>query len=264
MKWRLPALAIVIAVALTATGIGLAIIAGQRANPAPTKTGKTTSIAMFLDSMRTANMTHFVLTYRLNGYSFLSYGTIVIAQMPSPPGTRFTTNEYGYSGAGRYAYVFHGPTGRIVQWIKNGTNASACVNVLMTGNLATGTFGKLECLRPSPIIPSNGFAEEDVGFVTTYVLQSVTGLGGPPGPAQEKITTKVSQQYGSLRCLTQLSGTTTQTTCINQAGFIVSWLLQNGMGSFSRAILISLNHHPIAGDFKTLIRPTKSFILPPV
>jgi hypothetical protein len=213
-----------------------------------------------MESMKRARGTHFVLTYRLNGYSFLSYGTIVIAQIPSPPGTKVTSNADDYSGTGRFAYVFHGPTGRIVQWIKNGTNVSACVNDLITGTYVSGTFGKLQCSRPSPNIPSNGFAEEDVGFVPTYVLQSVTAME----PTQARLSAKVSQEFGPLRCLIQTSGTTTQTTCINQAGFIVSWFLQNGMGSFSRAILSSLKHIPTASDFKTLLPPTKAFILPPV
>jgi len=249
-----------IVMTLVATWVSFAFVAGESANAAMAKTSNAVSVANFVESMKKAGGAHFVLTYRLNGYSFLSDGTIVIAQIPSPLGTKVTTNADGYSGTGRFAYVFYGPTGRIVQWIKNGTNVSACENVLLTGTYVSGTFGKWQCSRPSPYIPSNGFAEEDVGFVSTYVVQSVTGMGR----TQAKLSAKVSQEFGPLRCLIQTSGTTTQTTCINQAGFIVSWLLQNGMGSFSRAILNSLKHDPTASDFKTLLPPTKAFIMPPV
>ena len=260
VKRSIPAIAMFIVMTLVATWVSFAFIAGKSANAATAKTSNTASVANFVESMKRAGGTHFVLTYRVGGYSFLSYGTIVIAQIPSPPGTKVTTNADGYSGTGRFAYVFHGPTGRIVQWIKNGTNVSACENVLITGTYVSGTFGKLQCSRPSPYIPSNGFAEEDVGFVPTYVLQTVTEIG----PTRARVSAKASQEFGPLRCLIQTSGTTTQTTCINQAGFIVSWLLQNGMGSFSRAILSSLKHDPTASDFKTLLPPTKAFILPPV
>jgi hypothetical protein len=133
------------------------------------------------------------------------------------------------------------------------------VNVLLSGTYHSGTFGKLECSRPSPFIPSNGFAEEGVGFVPTYVDGSLTSIR----PTQATVSTK-SSQFGTLRCLIQTQETTTQTTCINHAGFIVSWFLQDGLGSFSKAILSSLKHDPPASDFKTLIAPTKALILPPV
>jgi len=241
--------------------IAAVLIATGRATAPATKA---TSVANFLNSMKQANGTRFVVTYRLNGYLILQNGTIVIAQIPSPPGMKATTNVDGYSGTGRFAYIFHGPTGRIVQWIKNDTNVSACVNFPITGNYATGTFGKLQCSRPSPYIPSNGFAEQDVGFVPTYVLQSMTESFGARSLKKATVTTRASREFGPLRCLAQLSGPMTQTTCINQAGFVVSWLLQNGSVISSRATLTSLNHHPTADDFKTLLRPTKSFILPAV
>lgn len=254
----------VIVVALAATGVGLAIIVDQASNSTPSKTGQATTVANFLNSMKRANDTRFVATYRLNDYLFFQNGTIVIAQIPSPPGTKVSTNVDGYSGTGHYAYLYHGSSGRITQWIKNGTNVSACTNVLLSGNYATGTFGKLQCSRPSPYIPSNGFAEEDAGFVPTNVLQSITGFGGPRWQKKATVTTKASQEFGPMRCLGQLSGPASQTTCINRAGFVVSWLEQNASGSSSRSTLTSLNHHPTADDFKTLLRPTKSLILPSV
>ena len=88
------------------------------------------------------------------------------------PGTKGTPNVDGYSATGRMAYVFNGPTGRIVQWIQDGTNVSACEMSDSTGTYVSGTFGKLECSRPSPYVPSNGFLEESLGLVPTYVDDS--------------------------------------------------------------------------------------------
>lgn len=228
----------------------------------PTKSGQATPVANFIDSMKLANGTRFVATYRLNGYLYLQNGTIVIAQIPSPPGTQVLTNVDGYSATGRYAYIFRGLTGRIVQWIKNDANVSACTNVLLSGNFDTGTFGKLQCSRPSPYVPSNGFAEQDVGFVPTHVMQSVTGLFGARSLKKATVTTRASRKFGPLRCLTQISGPTNQITCIDRTGFIVSWILENGSDISSRSTLTSINHHPTAKDFTTLLRPTTSLILP--
>jgi hypothetical protein len=170
----------------------------------------------------------------------------------------------GCSGAGLYAYLYRGPGGPIAQCIKNGTNVSACVNVLLFSNYAIGTFGKLQCSRPSPYIPSNGFAEEDAGFVPTFVSQSVTETFGARSLKKATVTRKSSGEFGPLRCFAQWSGPSTQTTCIDKAGYVVSWLLKNGVATSSRTTLISLNHHPTARDFKTLRRQTNSLILPSV
>ncbi len=259
VKRSVAVFALLLAVAVATSVAGFSVNSGQSASAASSKTNNSALVSNFRDSMRKADGTRFVATYRVAGYQFLAYGTIVVAQLPSSPGTKITTNVDGYSGSGRMAYVFHGPSGRIVQWIQDGTNVSACVNVLLHGSYYSGTFGKLECSRPSPFIPSNGFALEGIGFVPTFVDQSLTTIS----PTQSTVSTK-SSQYGPLRCLIQTQGTTIQTTCINRGGYVVSWLLQNGMGSFSRAILSSLKHDPTASDFKTLIAPTKALILPPV
>jgi hypothetical protein len=232
---------------------------GQVANATSSKTSNSALVANFNALMKNADSSRFVLTYHVGGYPVLAYGKIVVAQIPSPPGTKVTENADGYAGTGRMAYVFHGPSGRIVQWIQNGTNVSACVNVLLGGTYVSGTFGKLECSRPSPFIPSNGFAEEGVGFVPTYVNSQLTAIQ----PTQATVSTK-SSPFGTLRCLVQTQETTIQTTCINRAGFVVSWFLQDGMGSFSKVILSALKRDPTASDFKTLIAPNKALILPPV
>lgn len=250
---------------VVAAAVAIVVTAVQVSNSHPTKTGPATPVVNFIDSMNRANGTRFVATYRLNGYLFLQNGTIVITQIPSPPGTKVTTNADGYSGTGRLAYLFHGPSGRIIQWIKSGTNVNACVNVPKTGNFATGTFGRLQCSRPSPYIPSNAFAEADVGFVPTYVLQSVEGLVGVRLQKKAVVTSMDSREFGTLRCLTQFQNPTTQTTCINRAGYVVSWVLDNGSGySSSRVTLTTLSRGPTAKDFKTLLRPTKALILPTV
>jgi hypothetical protein len=108
MKRRIPALAIVIAVTVTAAGAGLLIAVDQASKSAPTKTGTATSVAIFINSLKQANSTPFIATYGLNGYLLFQNGTIVIAQLPSPPGTKVKTNADGYSGTGRYAYIFRG------------------------------------------------------------------------------------------------------------------------------------------------------------
>ena len=262
MKGKFPVFAVaIVAVVATAMG-GAATAASREPKLTPRDMGTETTAANVINSMKRANGTRFVATYRLHGYLYFPNGTIVIAQIPSPPGTKATTNVDGYSGTGRYAYVLRGLTGRIIQWIKIGTNVSACANVPVTGNYQTGTFGKLRCSRPSPYIPSNGFAQQDVGFVPAYVLQQVTEFDGFPSQKRAVITTRSSRRFGPVRCLVQYSGPTTQTTCIDRAGFIVSWLDQSGTGYSSSATLTSINHRPVAADFTTLLRPTTSLILP--
>jgi hypothetical protein len=258
VKRSFAVLAMVFTMLLAATA-GFEDDFGQVANAASSKTSNSALVANFNAAMKKADSSRFELTYHFGGYPVLSYGKIVVAQIPSSPGTKVTKNAYGYSGTGRMAYVFHGPSGRIVQWIQNGTNVSACVNVLLSGTYVSGTFGKLECSRPSPYIPSNGFAEEGVGFVPTYVDNQLTAIQ----PTQAMVTTK-SSQFGTLRCLVQTQETMIQTTCINRSGFVVSWFLQDGSGSFSKVILSALKRNPTASDFKTLIAPTAAFILPPV
>ena len=264
MRRRIPSLAIVIAVVTAMTGAAIVIATDRASKSTLTNTGRVVSVTSFIKSMKGATNTRFAVTYHVTGYLFFGIGTFVIAQIPSPPGTKMKTNLDGYSGTGHYAYIFRGPTGRIIQWIKIDTNVSACANVPITGNYATGTFGKLRCSRPGPYIPSNGFAEADAGFVPNYVLQQVAGF--VQGHTQKKatITARESKEFGPLRCLAQFSGPSTQTTCIDQKGYIVSWLVQNGSGYFSRSMLASINHHPTAHDFATIVQPTTSFLLPAV
>ena len=248
-----------IGVVLIVAVVAISIIVVQTSNPTPVKAPPKTSLANFVNSMKRSNDTRFVATYHVFNFLYFQTGTIVVAQIPSPPGTKMMTNADGYSGSGRFAYLFHGANGRIAQWIKNGTNVSACATLPSKSNI-----GRLQCSRPSPYLPSNGFAEQDTGFVPTYVLYSIQGFLGLRLPKHSTVTTNFSPEFGSLRCLTQFPSPTTQTTCINRAGYVVSWVLQNGSGYSSRATLTSLGRHPTATDFKVLVRPTKSLILPAV
>jgi hypothetical protein len=235
------------------------VVVIETSNPRSAKTASTTSVTNFVDSMKRANGARFVATYQVENFLYFQSGTIVVAQIPSPPGTKPTTNGDGYSGSGRYAYLYHGAKGRIAQWIKIGTNVSACMT-----RPSNGIYGALQCSRPSPYLPSNGFAMQDTGFVPTYVLQTLQELVGIKSSKPLSITTNVSQEFGTVRCLTQFSGPTTQTTCVNHDGFVVSWVLDNGSRYSSRATLTSLSRTPSAKDFTTLIKPTKALILPAV
>ncbi|HEY5267419.1 MAG TPA: hypothetical protein VIJ40_11460 [Acidimicrobiales bacterium] len=115
MKRRIPALAMATAAVLIATGVELGTIIALTPNSTPAKTSQATTAANFTNSMKLTNGARFVATYRLSGYLILQNGAIAISQIPSPPGTKVTTNVDGYSGTGRYAYLFQGSTGRIVQ-----------------------------------------------------------------------------------------------------------------------------------------------------
>ncbi len=249
---------------VVAATVAILLTVVQISKSHPTRTGQATRVASFIDSLNRANGTRFVATYRVSRYLWLGNGRIVIAQIPSPPGTKVATNADGYSGSGLHSYLFRGPSGRIIQWIRSGTNVSACLNAPITGNFATGTFGKMQCSRPSPYLPSNGFSETDVGFVPTYVLQSVNGPEGVRQPKKSVVTSMLSRDFGTLRCLTQFQNPATQTTCINRAGYLVSWFLDNGLGRSSRVTLTSLSRSSNAKDFTTLLRPTKSLILPAI
>lgn len=259
MKRTFRALAITVVASLMASGVSFAGTIREASGFPRGTSDRSKSPDSFINSMKLANATRFLATYRIDDYLFFQGGTITIAQIPSPPGTKATTNVDGYSATGRRAYLFHGPRGRIAQWIKIGTNVSACERPA-----GGGTLGRLECSRPSPFIPSNGFAMEDAGFVLTYVLQTMTETLGVRSLKNSTLKAKKSSKYGTLQCLTEISGPTTSTTCIDRAGYLVSWLLQNGSATASSATLVKLGHNPTANDFKTLVAPTKSLILPAV
>ena len=225
-------------------------------------TKPTTSIRDFINPMNGASNTRFVATYRLFNFLYLQSGNIVVTQIPGPPGASVKTNVDNYMGTGRFAYVFHGSTGRIVQWIEGGINASLCTGPPRIGLSSTGISGRLRCSRLRADSSPKGFAKQDVGFIQSYVLQSVRRLEEGLLHGKSTTTTTVSREFGTLRCLNQYSGSTTQTTCIDRAGFVVSWFLEDGSGYTSRVVLTSLNAHPTAKDFATSLKSAKSPNLP--
>jgi hypothetical protein len=242
-----------IAIVFVALAVVTVISVIQTLNKTPSKPKPETAVAKFVDSMKHANDTRFVATYRVYHYDWMGNGVITMAQIPSPPGTKATTNSDGYSGSGKYAYLYRNADGRISQWIKVGTNVSGC---LMQPK---GPIRQMECSRPSPYLPSNGFALADVGFVPTYVRQSILTSNGLP--KSMKLTTRVSNEFGRLTCLTQTFVSTIQTTCIDRSGYVVLWRYHS-LDYSSSATLTAFNRHPTANEFKTLIKPTQSLVLP--
>jgi hypothetical protein len=226
----------------------------QTLNTTPSKPKPKSEIAKFVDLMKHANDTRFAATYRVHQYDWMGSGVITMAQIPSPPGTKATTNSDGYTGSGKDAYVFRNTDGRISQWIKIGTNVSGC---------ETSTRGprQMQCSRPSPYLPSNGFIWADVGFVPTYVLQSIQNFTSNGSVKSVKSTTRVSNQFGRLTCLKETFASTIQTTCIDRSGYVVLWRYHSLHWS-SSVTLTAFNGHPTANDFRTLIKPTKPLVLP--
>lgn len=224
-------------------------------NKTPTKPKPEASVGKFVELMRNANDTRFVATYRIRHYDWMGSGVITMAQIPSPPGTKVTTNSDGYTGSGKYAYVYRNADGRISQWIKIGTNVSGCEMP------PKGPIGHMECSRPSPYLPSNGFAFADVGFVPTYVVQEIRNSTSNRLGASTTRTTRASNQFGRLTCLTQTFAPSIQTTCIDRSGYVVLWKYRDLHWS-SSATLAAFNRHPTDVDFRTLIKPTQPLVLP--
>jgi hypothetical protein len=243
-----------IAIVLVAMVVVTVISIIQTVNKTPTEPKPETGVAKFVDLMKHANDTRFAATYRIHQYDWMGSGVITMAQIPSPPGTKATTNSDGYTGSGRYAYVYRNSDGRISQWIKVGTNVSGC---------ETSTRGprRMQCSRPSPYLPSNGFAFADVGFVPTYVMQSIQNFTSNGSVKSSKLTKRVSNQFGRLTCLTETFTSTIQTTCIDRLGYVVLWRYQSLHWS-SSVTLTAFNRHPTANDFRTLIKPTQPLVLP--
>ena len=245
----------IVAIVFAALAVVTVISVIQTTNKTPSKPKTETRIAKFVDMMKHSNDTRFVVTYHVHQYDWMGSGVITMAQIPSPPGTKATTNSDGYTGSGKYAYVFRNTDGRISQWIKIGTNVSGCA---MSPH---GPIGHMECSRPSPYLPSNGFIWADVGFVPTYVLQELENFTTNGPPKSSRLTTRDSYRFGRLTCLTQTFPSTIQTTCIDRLGNVVLWRYHSG-GWSSSATLTAFNRYPTASDFRTLIKPTQSLVLP--
>jgi hypothetical protein len=232
-----------------------AIIVTRTTSKVPSTPPPKTTVANFLESMRHANDTRFMATYRVSSYVLFSNGVITMAQIPSPPGTKAIPNSDGYAHTGRYAYLYRGSEGRITQWIKIGSNVSGCETPTL------GRKGPMTCSRLSPYLPSNGFAEADLGFVPTYVLQAMHNFAPQGLVTNVNFTTRFSDQFVRLTCLTQALASASQTTCIDRPGYVVLWSYHSN-GHSSSVILTSFNPHPTAKDFRTLVKPTQSLVLP--
>jgi hypothetical protein len=242
----------IVAVALIVVALVTTVTAVESSNSSTPKSVALTPIKSFETLLQRASHERFVATYRIRDYTFFPSGKIVYAQFPSPPGTKAVMNADGYSGTGRYAYVFSGQ-GRIVQWIQSGTNASACMR------LPAPYFTPLRCDRSSPIVPSNGYIEESVGLIQSTV-RSWDQLRNVPAKSWT-VSTERTSDFGLVQCLT-LSTLSTK-TCINSEGIVVTWSNWNGTTNTGRVSLSALNHDPTARDFQSLIQPTSKFFLPP-
>jgi hypothetical protein len=212
------------------------------------------SVGGLVRLMRKGANSAYVATYKITGYAYFTPGTLTVANMPPAPGTKSRTNADGYSSTLESSYVFRGANGRIVQWIQNKTNVSACIN----GPFSSGKKN-LVCSRPFAYIPSNGFVEESTGFLPT---NAINGLG--IGPSNySSIFSRTSPQFGELQCilLRQSVGKFRLTTCVNQRGLLVSWTSRNGK-LLGQAQLTSLSYHPTTKNFVTLVKPTRAMVLP--
>ena len=219
-------------------------------------TANATSVGGFIASMKSAEATGYVATYHVKNFSFFQNGTINFAQVPSPRGTKAVENADGYSGTGKFSYVFYGSSDHVIrQWIIVNTNVQACVKWSWSHDK------NLVCGRPGPYIPSNGYAEEGMGLLPPYVANVVeSNLGN--GTVQ-RLSTKSSRQFGPLRCLTQ-NNSSSLTTCIDRTGYVVSWKETSNTAFSPSMTLIKLSHQPTMRDFSPLVKPTVAFVLPPV
>jgi hypothetical protein len=244
-KWTIVAL-------VTTFAVLLILIATGAFESAPST--KPQTVGGLVRLMRKGASSAYVATYKITGYAFFTPGTLTVANIPPAPGAKSRPNIDGYSSTLETSYVFRGANGRITQWIQNKTNVSACIN----GPFSSGKK-KLECSRPFSYIPSNGFAEEGMGFLPTNALN---GFGTGPS-YYSSVATKTSQQFGELQCilLNQGKGQIRLTTCVNHRGLLVSWTSRNGK-LLGRAQLISLSYHPTAKNFITLVKPTRAMVLP--
>jgi hypothetical protein len=256
MKSRLLASSVsfimVVAASLTLTLTGVT-------EAAPSKSVSDTT--QFVGLMKKGVSSAYVATYAVSNYDFFSTGSITVANLPPRPGTKAPTNADGYSSDVEMSYVFRGKGGHIVQWIQDETRVSACVG----GPFHSGN-SSLQCSRPFQFIPSNGFAEEGVGFVPENVLQNFENFDSTFDARSSVVFTESSKRFGNLQCIRQaqvhVKDSERETTCLNRGGLLVSWMSHNPGGTI-RVVLAKLSIHPTKEDFVTLKRPTKAMILPP-
>ncbi|MCU1363336.1 MAG: hypothetical protein JWM55_1164 [Acidimicrobiaceae bacterium] len=217
-------------------------------------------LSAFENLMSKGTSSAYVASYQVTDFDYFSRGTITVTNLPPSPGAKSTPNVNGYSSTLKTAFVFRGTDGRVVQWIHNEANVSACSNTPSSSG-----YKNLQCSRPSPFIQSNGYSEEELGFVPAFVLQTVKSFDSTFLAKTSSIFTEESQRFGALRCIRQkqVTGSMQETTCLNRAGLLVSWSSRNAKNDTGQVELTSLSHHPTSRDLSTMKRPTKSIILPP-
>jgi len=234
----------------------VAVTSVVASRPNKNSSASVSSVNNFIALMKRANETGFVATYRVKNFSIFQDGTLVFAQIPSPPGTKAVENKDGYSGSGKYSYIFYGSSGHLIrQWININTNVQGCLE------WPYGRDKNLVCGRPGPYFPSNGYAEEGMGQIPQYVVNGVESNVG--NGTIEHLSTGSSKKFGPLRCLTQ-DNSSPQTTCIDRSGHVVSWLDKANPAFTPGVTLTKLSYHPTASNFSPLVKPTVAFVLPPV
>jgi hypothetical protein len=215
----------------------------------------------FIKLMKRGVNSAYVATYEVSNYDFFSWGLITVANLPPRPGTKVPANANDYSSDLETSYVFRAKDGRIVQWIQDHTRVSSCSNGASPSGNET-----LQCSRPFQYVPSNGFAEESVGFVPETVLQHFESFDPEFKGQSSLVFSKSSKQFGALQCIRQaqvgVKDPERETTCLNRSGLLVSWTSVNP-GATVRVSLTHLSTHPTKTNFVTLKRPTKAMILPP-
>lgn len=252
---------------LLASAVSLAIFVAASLTPmvagvseaAPSKGVSDT--AQFIKLMKRGVNSAYVATYEVSNFDFFSWGSITVANLPPRPGIKVPANVNDYSSDLEASYVFRARDGRIVQWIQDHTRVSACTN----GAPPAGNE-KLQCSRPFQYIPSNGFAEESVGFVPETVLQNFETFDPEFKGQSSLISSRSSKRFGTLRCVRQVQvhekDPERETTCLNRSGLVVSWTSVNPGGTV-RVLLTHLSTNPTKTNFATLKKPTKAMILPP-
>lgn len=215
---------------------------------------------MFVNLMTKGTSSAYVASYQVTHFVYFSPGTITVANLRPLPGATPTPNVDGYSSTLRSAYVFRGLNGHIVQWIHNDANVSACTNTPTPSG-----YGDLACSRPTPYIQTNGFGEEEVGFVPAFVLQTVKNFDSTYLAKPSSIYSEVSHRFGILRCIRQkqVHGSMQESTCVDRAGVLVSWSSRDSQNDSGQVVLRSLSFHPTVSDLATMRNPSKAIILPP-
>lgn len=201
----------------------------------------------------------FVATYSVTGNAsiYIDTGTVVVSQIPWPPGHKRTFSSDGYASPDKYlAYLFTEHNGDIIQWVQRGTNVAWCLKWPSLNS------DRLKCTGFTPYIPSNGYAEESVPYVPTTALGLIGSYVAGQPHRIPPVVAEPSKAFGQVECLLQTSGTPHLTTCVNQRGIIVSSNARNGQ-LWSAVTLQSLSYEVSPSSFSTILKASGLFPPPP-